>query len=310
MAAVAALAPLNPAPAFALECIKNLVLDAVPSPLTKRAYGQALDEFLGWYAAERPEELSKAVIQRYRSGLEARGMSPSSVNKHLAAIRKLVSEAADNGLLSPALAETIRRVKGAKRHGVRLGNWLSQDEAQKLLDLPNTETLKGKRDQAMLAVLLGAGLRRSEAAGLTVEQFQQREGRWVIVDLLGKHGRVRSVPVASWIKAAVDRWTGAAGITSGQLFRSINKGGRIAAGSMTDQAIYNTISQYAEALGSKLAPHDARRTCAQLARKGGAPIEQIQLMLGHASIQTTERYLGTRQDLHDAPSDRIRLRIH
>src|SRR6185312_11284284 len=128
-----------------LEPIKALVLDAVPSQLTKRAYGHALDDFLGWYQAEAPGELTKATVQRYRSDLERRGLSPSSVNKHLSAIRKLVTEAADNGMLSPALASAIYKVKGAKRQGVRLGNWLSHDQAQQLLDLPATQTLKGKR---------------------------------------------------------------------------------------------------------------------------------------------------------------------
>jgi integrase len=313
------LVPLDPLPQTslavhgdrfaALERIKALVLDAVPSPLTKRAYGQALDEFLAWYTSECPGELSKAVVQRYRSRLEARGLSPSSVNKALAALRKLATEAADNGLLSPITAEAIRRVKGAKRQGVRLGNWLTLAQAQELLLLPDTKTLKGLRDQAILAVLLGAGLRRSETAVLTVEHFQQREGRWVIVDILGKHGRVRSVPVAAWIKAAVDRWTAAAGIPGGMLFRSIRKGGKHLGSTMTDQAIYNLLMEYADVLGIRVAPHDMRRTCAQLARKAGAHIEQIQLMLGHASIQTTERYLGTVLDLEDAPSDRIRLRV-
>jgi integrase len=307
VANMGALVPIKPA--TGLEPIKALVLDAVPSQLTKRAYGHALDDFLGWYQAEAPGELTKATVQRYRSDLERRGLSPSSVNKHLSAIRKLVTEAADNGMLSPALASAIYKVKGAKRQGVRLGNWLSHDQAQQLLDLPATQTLKGKRDQAILAVLLGAGLRRSEVAALNVEHFQQREGRWVIVDLLGKHGRVRSVPAASWIKAAVDRWILASGIVSGRLFRPINKGGRIAGRGMTDQAVYNVLANYAAVLGIKLAPHDMRRTFAQLAHKGESPIEQIQLSLGHASIQTTERYLGTQQELHDSPSDRVRLAI-
>jgi hypothetical protein len=90
-----ALAVLSPA-SDALARIKGLVLDSVPSPLTKRAYGQALDEFLAWYAAEQPGPLSKAVVQRYRVTLDGK-LSPSSVNKHLSAIRKLTNEAADNG---------------------------------------------------------------------------------------------------------------------------------------------------------------------------------------------------------------------
>jgi integrase len=80
-------------------------------------------------------------------------------------------------------------------------------------------------------------------------------------------------------------------------------------GAITSQTVYNTIAAYAERIGLRLAPHDLRRTFAHLARKADASIEQIQLTLRHASISTTERYLGTRQDLADAPSDRVRLRF-
>jgi site-specific recombinase XerD len=227
----------------------------------------------------------------------------------MAAIRKLATEAADNGWIAADAAAGISRVRGAKRHGVRLGNWLSQNQAQTLLDAPDVATVKGARDKAILAVMLGAGLRRSEVADLTVEHLQQREGRWVIVDLIGKHGRVRSIPIASWVKAAVDRWLVAASISAGRVFRAVNKGGRVTGEGMTPQAAYNLVVQYAAHLGVKLAPHDMRRTFAQLARKADASLEQIQLTLGHASVQTTERYLGTRQDLADSPSDRIGLRI-
>jgi len=176
--------------------IRSLVIDTVASPHTKRAYGRAVDDFPAWHGREQPGPLSKAVVQRYKASvLEARGLAASSVNTHLAALRKLAEEAADNGLLDAETARSIGNVKGAKALGTGLGNWLSQEQAQALLDLPDRFTLKGLRD----AVLLGAGLRRAEAAGLRVDHLQQREGRWVIVDLRGKGGRLRSMPVAGWV---------------------------------------------------------------------------------------------------------------
>jgi hypothetical protein len=105
-------------------------------------------------------------------------------------VRKLAVEAADNGLLAPELASGIVRVKGVASKGVRLGNWLSIRQAQTLLNAPDATTTKGLRDRSILAVLLGCGLRRSEVAALTVGHVQQRDGRWCIVDLVGKHGRV------------------------------------------------------------------------------------------------------------------------
>ena len=93
------------------------------------------------------------------------------------------------------------------------------------------------------------------------------------------------------------------------MFRRVNRGGRVGSAVLSSQAVYDTVATYAVQIGLRLAPHDMRRTFARLARNADASIEQIQLTLGHASISTTERYLGTRQDLADAPSDRVRLRL-
>src|SRR5262249_59046339 len=109
--------------------------------------------------------------------------------------------------LAPELATGITRVKGVASKGVRLGNWLSVQQAQKLLNSPDATTAKGLRDRAILAVLLGCGLRRSEVAALTMGHVQQRDGRGGIVDLVGKHGRVRTVPTPTWVKVAIDAWT-------------------------------------------------------------------------------------------------------
>jgi len=97
--------------------------------------------------------------------------------------------------MAPELAQAIARVPGVKRKGLRLGNWLDRDRAQRLLELPDTRTRKGTRDQAMLALLVDCGLRRAELAALRYEDIQQRDGRWVIVDLIGKGRRVRTVPM-------------------------------------------------------------------------------------------------------------------
>src|ERR1022692_1550780 len=119
---------------------------------------------------------------------------------------QLAAEAADNGLLAPELAAGISRVKSAKTQGIRVGNWLSLRQAQALLSTPDIATVRGLRDRAILAVLLGCGLRRSEVAALTFAHLQQRDGRWCIVDLVGKHGRVRTAPMPTWVKVAIDAW--------------------------------------------------------------------------------------------------------
>ena len=290
-----------------ITTIIGLVTNAVASQNSKRAYKRALVEFFDWYDEQGRPPLVKDVVNRYKAHLlDNRGMSAASVNLALSAIRKFVMEAVDNGLpMPPGAAEGIGRVKGVKRQGVRTGNWLPKSEAQQLLDAPDANTLKGKRDRAMLAIMLGGGLRRSEVANLTYEHIQMRDARWVIVDLIGKHNRVRTVPIPSWAKLAVDEWTTAAGLTTGPVFRAVNKGGKVAGSGMTPQAVYNAVVTYAEGLGA----HDLRRTFAKLAHKGGAPLEQIQLTLGHASIKTTEIYLGVQQDLTHAPCDVLGLSI-
>ena len=290
--------------------IIQTVLDAVDSEHTRRAYERSLNEFMAWYRGSGLRELNKATVQRYAAELREQGIGASSINQRLSAIRKLAREAADNGAMPEPIANGIKNVKGIRQEGTRAGNWLTKDQAQKLLDAPNTKTVKGLRDRALLAVLIGCGLRRQEAANLTFAHIQQREGRWVLVDLVGKRNKVRSVPMPSWTKTAIDQWTKAAEIKSGRVFRSVNKGDHIDGESMTAQAIRDAVTHYAQVIGlGEIAPHDLRRTFAKLAHKGGSGLDQIQLSLGHASIKTTEKYLGVTQDLTDAPCDRLGLKI-
>jgi site-specific recombinase XerD len=143
-------------------------------------------------------------VNAYRADLEARRLSSSTINQRLSAIRKLAIEAADNGFMPPEQASAISRVKGAKQAGIRTGQWLTREQAERLISTPNPTTLRGARDRALLTVLVGCGLRRREAATLSVEHIQLRDARWVIVDLIGKGRRVRTVPMPSWTKHAID----------------------------------------------------------------------------------------------------------
>lgn len=301
---------LVPADTGEIEKVIALVLDGLTSENSRRAYEKALVDFLTWYTNAGKPGLTKATVQNYRKEvLEKQGFSPSTINQRMSAIRKLAEEAADNGLVDQIHANGIARVKGVKSHGVRAGNWLTLEQAQSMIDAPNTDTLKGLRDRAMLAVMIGGGLRRGEVAALTFDHVAQREGRWAIVDLIGKGNRVRTVPIPSWAKAAIDAWATAADIREGCVFRSIHKGDWVMGNDLSAQAVRDVVNYYSATLGLEIAAHDLRRTHAKLAHKGGAGIDQIQLSLGHASIKTTERYLGVEQDLTDAPGDRLGLKL-
>jgi len=115
------------------EKLKALVLDSVSSPITKRVYNMALNEFMEWFQQAPRPGFTKATVSAWRVSLEERGLGSSSIIIRMSAIRKLAAEAADNGLLAPELAQGISRVKSVKSTGIRVGNWLSQRQAQALL---------------------------------------------------------------------------------------------------------------------------------------------------------------------------------
>ena len=291
-----------------LEQSKHAVLNSLPAKASQESYGHAIDEFISWSCSEPRLAFNRSVVLRYRFFLEQRNLAPSTINVRLAAVRRLAYEAADTGLLSPELAAGIARVKGAKRLGVRIGNWLTVEQGKALLRASCSETLRGKRDRAILAVLLGCGLRRAETVGIRMQDLQLREEHWVIADLVGKGRHIRTVPMPLWVKRAIDEWTVRAKITEGYVFRRVNRHGVVRGDGITPKAIWHVVKAAARRAGIlSLAPHDLRRTCARLCHLAGGELEQIQFLLGHVSIQTTERYLGCKQKLHHAVNDQLGL---
>ena len=190
-----------------LEQSKNAVLHSLGAASSQESYGHAIDEFIGWYCSEPRLSFNRTVVLRYRFFLEQKNLAPSTINVRLAAVRRLAYEASDCGLLSPDLAAGIRRVKGVRRLGMRVENWLTAEEGKKLLCTETTSTLRGRRNRALLSLLIGCGLRRAEVTALRLEDLQLREGHWVIADLRGKGGHIRTIPVPQWVKEAVDSWT-------------------------------------------------------------------------------------------------------
>src|SRR2546426_3886426 len=183
-----------------LDIAKAAVINSLSCPNAQRGYRHAIDEFVDWYCSEPRLAFNRMVVLRYRSHLESRQLAPGTINLRLGAVRRLAYEAADCGLLSADLAAGIRRVKGVKKLGVRLGNWLTAEQSHALWQAPDHQRLKGKRDRALLALLLACGLRRHEAVSLRLHHLQQREEHWAIVDLVGKGGHVRTVPMPDWVR--------------------------------------------------------------------------------------------------------------
>ena len=295
---------------------------------TRAAYAADVVEFMRWHDEAGGGPVTRAAVAAWAGAMLDAGLARSTVNRRLSAVRRIVREAAAAGLLDDDTARAIAGVKGVKVTGARAGRWLGKDAALALLHAPDVRRMSGRRDRAMLALLLGGGLRRDELARLEVDQVRQVAGRWAIVDLEGKGGRLRTVPIPSWCYVAVREWMDAAGITDGHIMRPVNRGGRVVGESMTASAIWYRVRLYASRLADAGVPasvdeagrpdldtwrafsaHDARRTFAKLAYAGGAPLDQVQLSLGHASIRTTERYLGVEQNMHDAPCDRLGISV-
>src|SRR2546421_3348737 len=170
-------------------------------------------------------------------------------------------------------------------------------------------TMRAKRDSAMLAMLFGCGFRRSELVGLELDDIQMRQGHWAVVDLIGKGGHIRTVPIPQWVKAAVDQWIVAAKVTEGRIFRAVARAGKVWGDGISQNVVWYVVKGCCERAGLEhIAPHDLRRTCAKLCHSSGGELEQIQFLLGHASVQTTERYLGCKQNLGHPVNDLFNLR--
>jgi integrase len=283
--------------------LRQMVLDSVQSIHSKRNYAKALDDLFAFCASRL---LSRALLMEYRTTIDH--LSPSTINVRLSAIRKLVGEARRNGMIGLEEADNLSEIPNVRQKGTRLGNWLTREQAKELLAVPDRSTLKGKRDYVIIALLVGCALRRQELASLKIEDIQLREGRWVIIDLRGKGGRIRTVAVPIWVKRGIEDWMAAAKIEKGRLLRPLSKSGKIVGDELGDWAIWSVVEQSSKQIGIEhFGAHDLRRTCAKLCRKSGGDLEQIKFLLGHSSIQTTERYLGSEQDIEIAVNDNLGL---
>ena len=293
-----------------LDHCKTAVLNSLGSPASRRVYEYAIDQFISWYCSEPRLAFNRIVVVRYRMYLESRHLAANTINQQLAAVRRLAHEAADAGLLSPELAAGISRVRGVKQLGFRSGNWLSAEQSSEVLKHSCGDSMRAKRDYAMLAMLFGCGFRRSELVALELDDIQMRQGHWAVVDLIGKGGHIRTVPIPNWVKAALDQWTRAANVTEGKIFRAVARLGKVWGRGISQNVVWYVVRTCCQRAGlERIAPHDLRRTCAKLCHDRGGELEQIQFLLGHASVQTTERYLGCKQNLGHPVNDLFDLRV-
>jgi integrase len=181
-------------------------------------------------------------------------------------------------------AQAIITVAGVSQKGRRLGRWLAWEEARTLLQAPNPHSIRGVRDRALLAVLVTCALRRGELSRMNCEHLALRDGRWVFLDFKGKGNKTRSAAVPLWVKQEIDGWLDVAGIEKGPIFQRVLANGRVGKDALSERAVWQLVREYAA---------------------HGGELEQIQFLLGHESILTTERYLGSEQNLKDAVNDAL-----
>jgi site-specific recombinase XerD len=292
-----------------LDVLVRVVINSLPSPRSKRVYRMAIDHFLRYLQVQENPMLDKLFLQTYIAACADEGIGQGSINLRLAAIRKLSREAEELGIWPATVASAFALVKNIPQRGQRTGNWLSLEQSQQLINAPDIQTVYGLRNRALLAVLLGCGLRRMELTGLTIPQLQQREGRWVITNLLGKRNKTRTVTVPDWVKKSIDAYLIASGIKNGNLFCALSRGGHLRSVNLSSETVRDVVRIYSRECGFPITPHDLRRTYAKLSLKNGAKIEQIQLNLGHESLATTQVYLGTELDLQHGPGDYLQITL-
>ena len=271
---------------------------------TRLAYSRHLENFLS-YMDMADGSFERHFVQAYKQHLKNQDYAPATINQALTSIRRLAEEGKYVGL-DPLVAEGIIRIKNVAKGGRRLGHWLSPDQTKMLFDCTERETLKGHQERLVLALLAGCALRRAELADLTFEQIQDRDGTTLIVDLVGKGNKTRSVPISPWVNKLLNTWITEAEVSSGLVLRAVDKtgkltgqvktrGGGLTSGGLSAKAIYKTVMAIAQRCGIEgLGPHSLRRTWARRAYKQGFPLDQIQVVLGHASMRTTEIYIGIR----------------
>ena len=287
----------------------EMVVASVAAPSTKERYGRKLRLFFEWWrGAGGRAAFSRQLVHTYMEQLRGAGAPGYDIGHSLTAIKKLAREAAYAGFVDAVTLDSILHVPAPPVFGTHLGQWLTAEEVQQLMALPNQATLVGKRDVVIFGLMLYCGLRREEVLRISFAHIKIIDGRPAIVNLTGKGNKVRSIPMPAWLFKAIQAWVDAAGLTDGRLIRQLRGHNPTAptGPSISKQCLWELVKRYARKLGKPdLSPHDMRRTFGRLARKAGIELDQIQQSYGHANLITTQRYIGGTLDFQNAACDAL-----
>lgn len=277
---------------------------------TRRAYENALQDFMHFTGIVRPAEfrsVTRAHVIAWRDDLVRRTLSGMTIRHRLAALSSLFEYLCEKN------AVTHNPVKGVKRPPVESYEGktpaLGDHQARQLLDAPDSASLKGKRDRAMLATLLYHALRRDELCRLKVKDFKHERRGVAHLKVSGKGGKTRYVPLHPAASGLVLDYLEAAGHgteDAGALFRPLhNNRADGLAKAITPDAIYKIVRGYSGALGFEIGAHALRATAATNALDHQADIAKVQEWLGHANIATTRIYDHRKTRPEDSPTFKV-----
>ena len=267
-----------------------------------------MDQFISWYCSEPRLALNRTVVLRFRLHLESLGLAAATINQRLAAVRRLAFEADRFG---PSESRIGRwHPTGQRRQTIGSEIWKLAKFRVRAVPAPPGEVRRRYSSEQPRSGddcnSVGLWVTPSRIGILKMEDVQIRQGHWAIVDLIGKGGHVRTVPMPNWVKGAVGKWTAAAQVTDGRIFRAVSRHGSTWGRGISENVVWYVVRSCARRLDLEhIAPHDLRRTCAKPCHSNGGELEQIQFLLGHASVLTTERYLGCKQNLEQPVNDRF-----
>ena len=282
----------------------------IDNPQTRRAYQNDLASFMAFVGIKRPDEfrvVTRAHVIAWRQQLEGQSLAGASIRRKLAALSSLFE------FLCEQNAVTHNPVKGVKRPVVESQEGktpaLSDAAARSLLCSPDSDTLKGKRDRAILSTLLFHALRREELTKLKVKDYKHLRKGVPHLRVHGKGGKIRYIPTHVNTMTLIEEYLEAAGhghVDNGALFRSVSNNAAGSAAALTPGSVYADIVQrYLDKLGIKgenMGPHVMRATAATNALDNGADIAKVQEWLGHANISTTRVYDRRRSRPEDSPT--------
>lgn len=283
----------------------------IANPNTRRAYERALKDFAAFTGIQAPTDfrlVTRAHVIAWRHELERQGVAGATIRHRLAALSSLFEWLCNANAIAHNPVHGVRRPAVETYEGKTPA--LGDDEARALLDAPPPDTLKGKRDRAILATLLYHGLRREELCQLRVEDARRPRRGVVQLAVTGKGGKLRFLPLHAVAAARIADYLEAAGHAAesrGALFRPLHRGrAEGAAQGMTPDAVYKMVCHYSEQIGNRVGAHAMRATAATLALNHGADLADVQAWLGHSSIATTRIY--DRRKSEPVTSSAIKIR--